>query len=70
MTKEEARAIVNKHNGSLVAKWDKTVLLDGLKDDINPSKMAVLIESESKIVIVKDTPEQRELNEAMTTLRK
>ncbi len=35
----------------LVAKWDKTGLLDGIKDDINPSKMAVLLESQPKQII-------------------
>jgi CRISPR/Cas system CMR-associated protein Cmr5 small subunit len=35
----------------LVAKWDKTGLLDGIKNDIDKSNMAVLIESEPKQII-------------------
>jgi 23S rRNA maturation-related 3'-5' exoribonuclease YhaM len=36
----------------LVAKWDKTGLLDGIKNDIDKSEMSVLIESEPKQIIV------------------
>ena len=36
----------------LVAKWDKTGLLDGIKNDVDKSNMSVLIESESKQIIV------------------
>lgn len=38
---------------ALVEKWDKTELLEGIKDDLNPPKMSVIIESQPKQIIEK-----------------
>lgn len=66
MTLEEARKIVRDHSNKLVAKWSKTGLLDGIKNDIEKSNMSVLIESEEKVILVTEmTEEQRKLAEAM-----
>ena len=65
MTIEEARVIVNEWTKELVAKWDKTGLLDSLHDDITPCQMSVLIESEPKMRIEQNmTKKQKRIQEA------
>jgi hypothetical protein len=64
MTREESKVIIRKHTDHLVRKWEKTGLLDGLKD--NTGSFAVLLESEPKQYHIDDmTPEEREFSEAM-----
>lgn len=48
---EKAKQRLMEETKGLVAKWDKTGLLDGIKDDITQSNMAVLLESEPKQII-------------------
>jgi len=49
---QEITAMLMKETGGLVAKWEKTGLLDGRLSDTSSLNMAVLIESESKQIIV------------------
>jgi hypothetical protein len=66
MTKEEAKIVLEKWSKTLVKKWERTGLLDGLNSDIKNPNMAVLLESKPKQIFDDEmTPEERELNEAM-----
>jgi len=47
----DPQARLKQETRGLVSKWDKTGLLEGLKDDIAKSNMAVLLENQAKQLI-------------------
>ena len=66
MLKTEAGKRLLEETRGLVKKWDKTGLLDGLRNDIDKSKMSVILESHSTLIMEDGTrinyftPEERE----------
>jgi len=46
---------LHEESKSIVAKWEKTGLLDGLANEIEKSNMAVLLEQQAKLLIVDDS---------------